>query len=115
MFASFNHGHAAAPTAADDAKIVGRWHVSPPGMERIYEISAGRNVKIMGGTMKEKFGHLTPQNEGYYTVNLEGGAVQKIVFSAATDQLAIEYYDSKKNLELGLARWKSAGTRVPAK
>jgi hypothetical protein len=105
---------AAPPTAEDDAKIVGNWKVSPPGLERVYEISAGRNVKMVGGTVKDKTARLTPRNDGCYTINLEGGAIQKVVYVKADDQLVIEYFDNKKSMDLGLVRWKSAGVRVPA-
>ena len=103
---------AAPPTAEDDAKIVGNWKVTPPGLERIYEISAGHNIKMIGGSVQDKSGRLTPRNDGSYTINLQGGAVQRVVYVKADDQLLIEYFDNKKSMELNLVRWKSAGIRT---
>lgn len=105
---------AAPPTAEDDAKIVGTWKVSPPGLERVYEISAGRNLKIVGGTVKDKTGRLTPRNDGAYTVNLEGGAIERVSYVRADDQLVIEYFDNRKSMDLGLIKWKSPAIRMPA-
>jgi hypothetical protein len=106
---------AAPPTLDDDAKIAGNWRVSPPNLERVYEISAGRSVKITGGKLKDKFARLTPQEDGSYLMNLEANSVQKIVFDAASDQLLIEHYNTRKDLALGLAAWKRPGIRMPAK
>jgi len=105
---------AALPTTEDDAKIVGNWKVSPPGLERVYEISAGRNLKIVGGKMKDKTGRLTPRDDGAYTVNLEGGAIERLSYVRADDQLVVEYFDNKKSMDLGLVKWKSPGVRMPA-
>lgn len=103
---------AAPPTAEDDAKIVGNWKVSPPGLERVYEISTGHNLKIVGGNVKDKTGRLTPRNDASYTVNLEGGAIERIAYVRADDQLVIEYFDNKKSMDLGLVKWKSPGIRM---
>ena len=106
----------APPTSVDEANIAGKWRVSPPNHERIYVITTGRNVKIMGGSLKEKTGRLTPQQDGSYTLNLDGDAIQRIVYVAANDQLLIEYYEPKKNLERGLPpTWKRPGIRMPEK
>ena len=106
---------AAPPSAEVDAKIVGRWHVSPPGLERVYEISTGRNVKIVGGDVKEKFCHLQPQEDGSYRMSVDVKSLAKIVYVAANDQLQIEFYKTKKDLDLGIALWKSAGIRLEQK
>lgn len=104
---------AAPPTAEDDVKIVGNWKVSPPGLERVYEITAGRNLKIVGGKVKDKTGRLTPRNDGAYTVNLEGGAIERLSYVPTNDQLVIEYFDNRKSMDLGLVKWKSPGVRMP--
>lgn len=106
---------AAAPTAEDDAKIIGSWRVSAPHTERVYEISAGHNVKIIGGALKAKFCRLEPNDDGSYRMHVEVQRVEKIVYDAADDKLHIEYYRSEKNLELGISEWKSTGTRVADK
>ena len=101
---------AAAPTAEDDAKIVGTWHVKGPGFDRLYEISAGRNIKIEGAGYKAKRGHLLPQQDGAYLVKLDNDEL-RIVFDAANDQLQVECF-AEKNLRLGLpSMWKTTGTR----
>ncbi len=105
----------AAPLSLEDnAKIAGNWHVSPPNLERVYEISAGLSVKITGGKLKDKFARLIPQADGSYLMNLEANSVQKVIFDTASDQLTIEHYNSRKDFQLGLVAWKRPGTRMPA-
>ena len=108
---------AAPPTAADDAKIVGKWQVSSkPGHVRMYTISTGRNVKIVGGGMDDRSGRLSAQQDGSYLLKLDQDAVQRVVFDAAKDQLVIQHYTLKKDFERGLApTWTAPGTRLPAK
>jgi hypothetical protein len=103
---------AAAPTAEDDAKIVGTWHVKGPGFERRYEITAGRNIKIEGAGYETKRGRLVPQPTGGYVVKLEKQTL-RIVLVPAADQLEVEGF-AGKNLELGLpSMWKTTAARIP--
>lgn len=108
---------AAPPTAETDAKVAGTWQVSAKqGHVRIYEISAGRNVKIVGGGRADRSGRLTPQQDGSYTLKLDGDAIQRLVFVPADDQLLIEHYDSKKNFDLSLPPdWVASAVRVQTK
>src|SRR6185312_11063100 len=55
---------AAKPTPEDDAKVVGKWQVSGPGFNRVYEISTGHTVRILGGAQKEKDSHMQPEDDG---------------------------------------------------
>jgi hypothetical protein len=103
---------AAAPTAEDDAKIVGTWHVKGPGFERRYEITAGRNIKIEGAGFETKRGRLMPQPTGGYIVKLEKQTL-RILLVPAADQLEVEGF-AGKNLELGLpSMWKTTAARIP--
>ncbi|WP_042724355.1 hypothetical protein [Chthoniobacter flavus] len=106
---------AAKPAPEDDAKVVGNWQVSGPGFNRVYEISPGHTVRILGGTRKEKDSHMQPADDGSYRMIVKGTAMEKIVYLPATDQLHIEYYNSKQDLDLGNAVWKSTGNRVAQK
>ena len=103
---------AAAPTAEDDAKIVGTWHVKGPGFERRYEITAGRNIKIEGDGFETKRGRLLPQPTGGYVVKLEKQTL-RIALVPAADQLEVEGF-AGRNLELGLpSMWKTTAARIP--
>lgn len=108
---------AAPPTAETDAKVAGTWQVSAKqGHVRIYEISAGRNVKIVGGGREDRSGRLTPQQDGSYTLKLDDNAIQRLVFVPANDQLLIEHYDYKKNFDLSLPPdWKKPAVRIQTK
>jgi hypothetical protein len=101
----------AAPTAEDDAKIVGTWHVKGPGFDRRYEITAGRNIRIEGDGYQAKRGRLSPQKDGGYLVKLES-LVLRIALLPANDQLQVECF-TEKNLQLGLgSMWKVTAPRV---
>jgi hypothetical protein len=103
---------AAAPTAEDDVKIVGTWHVKGPGFERLYEITAGRNIKIEGAGYEAKRGRLSPQQDGTYLVKLDKHEL-RIVYVRANDQLEVEGF-AGRNRELGLpSMWKTMATRKP--
>jgi len=106
---------AARPTPEDDAKVVGKWQISGPGFNRVYEISPGHTVRILGGAQKEKDSHMQPEDDGSYRMIVKGTAMEKIVYLAATDELRVEYYHSKQDLDLGNAVWKSTGARVAQK
>jgi len=102
----------AAPTAQDEAGVVGSWRVSGKDFERRYDISAGRNIKIVGSGIKEKRGRLLPQQNGSYLVHLDGDGVLRLVFTKTNDQLVVECF-TRKNLELGLSSmWKVAAVRM---
>lgn len=106
----------AAPPSSDvDAKIVGQWRVSAPGLERVYEITTGRNVKIIGGTAKDKFCHLQPADDGSYRMTVDIKSLEKIVYNPSSDELQVEFYKTKRDFDLGIVQWKSAGTRVSQK
>ncbi len=99
------------PTEEDHAAIAGSWIVTAKGVERRYDITAGRNIKIVGGGYKEKRGRLTPQNDGSYHVKIDGNQILRLVYTRESDQLSVELF-SEKNLELGLSPgWKTRGVR----
>ena len=103
--------HSAPPTPEDDKAIAGSWQVSPPNANRIYEISEGRSLKIIGGDKGEKRGRLMPQEDGSYLVDADG-ATLKLLYVKTGDQLVVEFYASKDDLKRGLPPgWKAKGTR----
>ena len=106
---------AAKPTPEDDLKIVGNWKVMPPHMERVYQIDATHNLKMIGTGAREKEGQLMPRDDGSYTINLERGAIERFTYDRALDQLMIEYFDNKRTMDVGMVRWKGPGVRIPAK
>jgi len=111
-FLLFSHSLLAAPpTVEDDKAIAGSWQVNPPGASRIYEITEGRTLKIIGGDKGDKRGRLMPQEDGSYLVDADG-ALLKITYLKPNDQLVVEFYHSKDDIKKGLpAGWKTNGKR----
>jgi hypothetical protein len=102
---------AAPPTEADDKAVAGSWQVNPPGTSRIYEISEGRTLKIVGGDKGDKRGRLMPQEDGSYLVDADG-AILRLVHLKPDDQLIVEFYRSKDDIKRGLPfGWKATGER----
>lgn len=102
---------AAPPTAEDDKAIVGSWQVTNPFLTRIYEISEGRSLKLVGGEQGDKRGKLMPQDDGSYLADADG-AILRIVYVKADDQLIVTCYHSKQDLKRGLPpQWKTSGKR----
>jgi hypothetical protein len=95
---------AAPPTVEEEGRIVGKWQVSSkPGHVRLYTISTGRNVKIVGSGLPDRSGKLAPQQDGSYFLKLDADAIQRIVFDSGKDQLVVQHYTLKKDLDRGLA------------
>lgn len=103
---------AALLAPADEARMAGKWIVSASGTERIYEITTGRNVKIIGSGIKDRQGHLTLQENGSFLVKLDHEELLRLTYTPSSDELIVEFFKSKKDLDMGLnAHWKTTATR----
>jgi len=103
---------AASLTLSEEEKMSGKWIVNGGGKERVYEITPGRNVRIEGSGLKDRRGRLTPQPDGTYVIKLEDDTHLKLTYAPASDDLTVEYYKGKKDLELGLKpMWKVQAAR----
>jgi hypothetical protein len=103
---------AAPPTPTDEEKMAGKWLVNGGDVPRLYEITAGRNIRIEGGGRNDRRGRLTPQPDGWCLVKLDDDSILRMKYTAATDVLDVEFYRAKKELEKGLPpMWKTQGQR----
>src|SRR5687768_4542612 len=99
---------AAPPAQTDEEKMAGKWLVTGGDVPRLYEITAGRNIRIEGGGRNDRRGRLTPQPDGWCLVKLDDDSILRIKYTSATDALDVEFYRAKKELEKGLPpMWKT--------
>jgi hypothetical protein len=106
----------AAPlTAADEAKMAGKWIVMSGHsgkIQRLYDITPGRNIRIAGSDLHDRKGRLTPRPDGTYFFKLEDDSNIRLKYAASSDELIVEYYKGKKDLELGLKpQWTAKAKR----
>jgi hypothetical protein len=102
---------AVPPTPEDDKAIAGNWQVTNPFLTRIYEISEGRSLKLVGGKQPDKRAKLMPQDDGSYHADADG-AILRIIYVKADDQILVSCYSSKQDLKKGLPpEWKTTGKR----
>jgi hypothetical protein len=107
---------AAAPlTTKEEAQMAGNWYVKNPHNERIYQITAGRNLTMSGGGLPEKKEFLSQNADGSYGSKLQRAGTDsylRFVYVPASDQMTVEWYKSKKDAELGLTPgWRTVAQR----